>query len=383
MNDLPDHVRPLLFISNGHGEDSIAAQIIKGLPKGTLVQAYPMVGPGDAFAQLCPIVGPRAFMPSQGWRHTKGSGRRDSGSILKSIGPGISFLKSQKNQNAAVVCVGDGVGPLLCMLAGLKIDIYLDVFKSGYAHRYTGFEKFVLARVANTIYCRDDILAKALADAGLNGQSHGNIMLDCVPYADYDMQTRRSAPLALTLLPGSRDTIAENLAVQLKAISMMPDDIQVDLFMALAGGVDPSELAKQLDMEYAAPKNDDGVDAGAFVGEGMKVYLSRGALGNLVEGSDVVLSQAGTATQQALGLGKPVITYNRADNRAKRMADEQALMGEARILCTPDPQVIADETAQLLRDQDERQRLGAIGQARLGGPGTMAAIVAQLLEIST
>src|SRR5690606_2554934 len=39
--------RRYLFVSNGHGEDSIAAAIIAGMPKGAEIDAYPMIGSGN------------------------------------------------------------------------------------------------------------------------------------------------------------------------------------------------------------------------------------------------------------------------------------------------------------------------------------------------
>ena len=40
----------LLFISNGHGEDSIAAEIVRRLPAAIEINAYPTLGDGRAYA---------------------------------------------------------------------------------------------------------------------------------------------------------------------------------------------------------------------------------------------------------------------------------------------------------------------------------------------
>ena len=69
--------RRFLFISNGHGEDAIAAAIVARMPGPAIVEAYPMIGAGNAYAGICPIVGPRASLASEGWRNVKGSLRRD------------------------------------------------------------------------------------------------------------------------------------------------------------------------------------------------------------------------------------------------------------------------------------------------------------------
>lgn len=365
----------VLFIANGNGEDSIAAEIIRTLSAQIAAEAYPMVGAGGAYANLCPIIGPRAQVPSEGWRHTSGSVARDvKGGMLSSIFPAIKFLKSIRKRYDAIVVVGDGVGPLLCWLAGLPIDIYLDVFKSGYAHTYNAFERFIIGRAARTVFCRDDMLASTLRKANIDGRCAGNIMLDCVPYGFYDIGSRRSRKLAVALLPGSRQTTAESLKKQVDALRLLPPELLPDVFVAIAKGIEPEVLAAATGLTHVAGAADDISDQGLLQGEGLTLHLAHGVLGNLIEASDVVLSQAGTATQQALGLGKPVITFDRADNRPKRMADEQSLMGEARILTEETAVRLAEALQELLGNEEARARLGDIGRHRLGGPGTIDAV---------
>jgi uncharacterized protein (TIGR03492 family) len=369
----------LLFIANGNGEDSIAAEIIRQLPPAFIADAYPVIGRGAAYDGLCALVGPRASVPSEGWRHEKGSVARDiKGGMFGMVWPAVRFLKAQRGHYDRVIVVGDLVGPFLCLLAGLPVDIYLDVFKSGYCHRYLGIEKFVLRRIAKMTYCRDDMLATSLRAAGIEATSAGNVMLDTVPRGTYDMAGRRRHEFALTLMPGSREWTGESLALQIAALTRLPHDLKSDVFVALAGGIDPQRLAGETGLSWSRPQTDEQSDAGTLSGQGLDLHLARGVVGNLIAGSDLVLSQAGTGTQQALGLGKPVITFNRTGNRAKRMRDEQALMGEARSLMPEDADAVAAETARLLRDPELRARLGHIGKERLGGPGTIAAVIAEM-----
>lgn len=369
----------VLFIANGNGEDSIAAAIISALPDNFEAHAYPVVGRGDAYAGVCKIVGPRLSVPSEGWRHTKGSMRRDmlDGALL-GVGPALKFLRSVRNSYDQVVAVGDAVPLMLCAAARVSIDIYLDVFKSGYAHDYNLAERALIRHVAKKTYCRDEILAARLRKAGIDATSAGNIMTDTIPRADYNMSVKRLHPLAITLMPGSRDWTAQSLKVQLEAVRRMPSELDADVFVAVANSIDPQSLADEIGITFKPARTANCADLGRLTCKGFNAHLVRGAVGNLIEASDVVLSQAGTGTQQALGLGKPVITFNRADNRKKRMDDEQALMGDARILTGPDAKSLADALRCLLADAGERKRLGEIGRKRLGGPGTLAAVVADL-----
>lgn len=370
----------ILFIANGNGEDSIAAALIARLPRGLSIDAFPVVGEGNAYGGLCTIVGPRTQVPSQGWRHTRGSFLRDLRSgMLGGIWPAIRFLRSVRGRYDKVVVVGDNVGPLLCALARLDIDLYLDVFKSGFAHAYSAPERWLLKATCKTVFCRDAILAKALQADGIDARFAGNVMLDTVPYGAYDILGRRNQPLAVTLLPGSRTTTGESLAVQVDALRRLPPELRPDLFVAVANGVMPYDLASKTGLAWVSPRTNEAADLGTLMGEGLILHLATGVAGNLIEAADVVLSQAGTATQQALGLGKPVITFDRTDNRPKRMADEQALMGEGRLLVEHDAGALAEALYRLLVDTADRSRRGLIGAERLGPAGAAARIVDALV----
>lgn len=372
-------VSRVLFIANGNGEDSIAAAIIRDLPDNVTADAYPIIGKGGAYDGVCNIVGPRLSVPSEGWRHTKGSLRRDMfGGAFLGIGPAVKFLRSMREQYDSVVAVGDAVPLLLCAAARLPIDIYLDVFKSGYSHKYNIIERALIRHISKKTYCRDDMLAASLRQKGVPAVSAGNIMTDTIPRTNYNMAVKRLHPMAVTLMPGSRDWTAQSLKVQLEALRRMPSELDADIFVAVANSIDPQHLADEVGMDFKPSRSANPADLGKLSCKGIVAHLARGAVGNLIDASDLVLSQAGTGTQQALGLGKPVITFNRADNRKKRMADEQALMGDARILTGPDAKSLADALRALLADAGERRRLGEIGSKRLGGPGTLAAVVADL-----
>jgi uncharacterized protein (TIGR03492 family) len=108
------------------------------------------------------------------------------------------------------------------------------------------------------------------------------------------------------------------------------------------------------------------------------VHAAHGALGDLAAAADLVLSQAGTATIQSLGLGKPVITFVRKGERMKRFLEENRLFGEARLIVDADPALLSEMIARLLSDPAEMVRLGGIGRERIGGPGAIDTIIDSL-----
>lgn len=372
--------RRLLFISNGIGEDSIGAEIARRLPRGIVVEAYPTLGSGRAYEDVCRIVGPRAELVSQGSRVDSGALVRDvAAGGLATIPPGLAFLRRAARAYDHHVVIGDFTGVAGCWLSGIRGITYLDVYKTGYGRHYAALERWVIGRTCRTVFSRSGRLARMLAASGVDARAVGNVMMDTIPAGDYDAARRRSRAQGVTLLPGSRDATSANFALQVEALAALPESLRPDLFLALADGIAPEALAQAAGLAFRPPPAAaEAADLGRLEGRGVAVHLSRGVLGNLLAASELVLSQAGTATIQALGSGRPVITFTRPTDRMKRFHEENRLFGEARLLVAADATRIAQLLRTLLASPDELARLGAVGRARIGGPGAIGAIIDSL-----
>lgn len=370
--------RRLLFISNGYGEDSIAAELIRRLPSNFIVEAYPTLGPGNAYAGVCPIVGPRAALASEGSRVQRGSIRRDvTGGGLRTLRPGLAFLRRIAEHYDRIIVVGDLIGVVGCWLSGIRRVVYLDVYKTG-VRLYSCPERVVIRRTCAVVFNRSERLAAQLQGDGVDARYAGNIMMDTATHGDYDVAARRRAANAVTLLPGSRQHVIENFRAQLAGLRLLTEERMPDVFLAVAPGVDVDEFADAGAFAYFGPMTGEAADLGTLRDEQITIHMSRGATANLLEASDVVLSQAGTATVQAIGHGRPVITFTTTADRPKRVRDEQRLFGEAWIRVPGNPGPIARALTRLLREPSLRQRLGAAGRERVGGTGAADAIIAEL-----
>lgn len=374
--------RRLLVISNGHGEDWIAAAIVARLPDNISVEAYPMIGAGTAYHGTCPIVGPRARLDSGGARTAKGSLRRDvAQGGLAMIPPVYRFLRSVRGQYDKVLVVGDVVGVLFAWLAGHRDLYYVDCYKTGAARLYSAAERWVIGKSCKQVFCRSENLAALLTSAGVAASSPGNLMMDTIPHGDYNAALRRTRPLGMTLLPGSRGKTADNFARQVAGLRQVDPMALPDLFLAVAGDVEVESLAEAAKLSRTPLLSADSDDLGTLSDGTITINMLRGrAMGNALAESDLVMSQAGTATVQALGLGRPVITMTSPQDRQSRFLDEQALFGEARIAVPDEPAKIAAALNRLLASPDERRRLGDIGRQRIGGPGAIHAVLDALTE---
>jgi len=359
----------LLVITNGIGEDSVGAELVRRLPPSIVAHAYPTLGTGAYYQGVCEIVGPRASLASAGSRVAKGTIARDvKAGLLATVPPGLAFMRRVHKVYDRVLVIGDFIGVGACFLTGIRNVTYVDVYKTGYGRPYLGIERWVIGRTCRAVFSRHQSLADSLRAHGVDARAVGNVMMDTVPRSGFDAKSLRTRPLAVTLLPGSREQTAQNFALQLEAIRRLPEALQPDVFLALAGGVDPVELARAAGLTWTGL---------GYTGD-ITIHAARGALGDLVEASDVVLSQAGTATIQSLGLGRPVITFVRDTDRMKRFADENRLFGDARPLVAADAGELSGMLAKLLGDDAERARRSGIGRERIGGPGAIDQIIASL-----
>lgn len=372
--------RRFLFVSNGHGEDWIAAAIVRALPETISAEAFPMIGAGSAYSDVCPIVGPRAALASEGWRNVKGSLRRDltTGGMMV-VPPALKFLRAIRGQYDRVIVVGDMVGVLACLLTGNRDLVYLDVYKTGAARLYSMPEIWAIRQSCQTVFCRAESLSDLLVKSGVDARCAGNVMMDTIPSGDYDAGARRTQKRAVTLLPGSRALTSESFAIQVNALRATAAADRPDVFLAVAGSVKVEDLARQTGLSRTTNLSTQADDLGELTDGDLTIHMARGgAMGNLLAASDVVMSQAGTATVQALGLGKPAITFINPRDRRSRFRDEQALFGEARLVTPAEPALVGEALGALLGDDAELARLAELGRTRIGGPGAMQAILAAL-----
>lgn len=374
--------RRYLVISNGHGEDAIAAALVRRLRDVASVEAYPMIGSGKAYDGVCATVGPRASLASEGWRNVKGSLRRDivTGGIM-TVPPALKFLRSIRGRYDRIIVVGDMVGVLACLATGNRDLFYIDVYKTGAARLYSSLEAWAIARSCSTVFCRAQALSDMLASKGIDARCAGNLMMDAIPRGDYDAKSRRQRSLGVTLLPGSRALTAESFGLQIGALRNLDPEERPDVFLAVAGSVNVDELARIAGLRRTTMLSTESADLGQLSDGELTVHMARGeAMGNLIDASDVVLSQAGTATVQSLGMGKPVICFINPRDRRSRFADEQNLFSAARVVVDANEAEVGAALQTLLRDGEERSRLAEIGRERIGGPGAMDAILVALNE---
>jgi len=366
----------VLIISNGYGEDAMAATLASALSKHVDVEALPTVGPGNAYSGICEVVGPRGELASEGHRKV--------GSLIKDFQNGLAvtavkhvkYMRDNRGRWDKVITVGDLIGPLLAKSGGHRVDLHIDVYNSGYARNYSAAEKYALRRCVDKVLCRDDILAGSLRAVGMDAGFAGNLMMDTIPSLNLDLRGLITDKTAITMLPGSRQGTEKMFSLQMDALNRVSGKHKLVILVPLAPGVELAPLLKKTNLKQVeTPLLGAGHLAVAQSFDGTMVHFFDKGIGTLARSSLFVVGQQGTAIFQSAGLGTPVITLVADDARPSRVQRNERLMGESRVSSTQDVSSLARKLEIYLNDPKKTQARGKVGVERIGPPGALEAAV--------
>jgi uncharacterized protein (TIGR03492 family) len=402
----------ILFLSNGHGEDligaTVAASVKTAAPEADLA-ALAVVGEGKPYpARGIPLVGPRKTMPSGGF--TRLSLANLAADLRAGLLPLLLGQAGELRARAPEVDVAVAVGDILVLCMALRQlrrpVVFLPTAKSDYIAPHLAVE-VSLMRKCRKVYPRDALTARNLAAQGVPAEYLGNAMMDCLDLSGADLRpefcytppalahraraageaTASGRAYVVGLLPGSREDAYLNLEDLTRAAAQLVGLAGVPLAF-------PVPLAPSLDLgrARAAVEGAGGVAAtlgGPAPADGDSeaarpiVTLISGRFGDVVAACDLALGLAGTANEQAAGLGKPVVTFPGRGTQftARFAAAQQRLLGEAVVLAAPEAGEVARIAHRLLSDPAELSRRAAVGRERMGSPGAAGRMAAGILEL--
>lgn len=384
----------ILVISNGHGEDMITATLLKELlfrQKDLQVRVLPIVGTGDAFAHLpVELIGPREKLPSGGFmRQSVSNFWMDlRAGLLHHTHAQIRILRQIRSEVDLVLAVGD---VLLVILAGLfakKPMIFLPTAKSEYISGHYAVEKRLMRRYTRLVLPRDAVTASALREAGVPASFVGNAMMDSFTITGAGLGIAPGRQV-IGILPGSRKEAYDNMRVILQVVEELTvrRDRQFDYITALANQLSLEELGQavtSLGWEIqCAPMTGDfptGVVAYLKGPHETIVKLTKGHFGDVLNRSDIFIGLAGTANEQAVGMGKPLVAFPGEGPQFNRkfLAAQKKLLGDSIAVVEPEPTQVAAELLAIVDDTSRYEQMGAIGRERMGptgGVGRMAELI--------
>ncbi|MCS7235256.1 MAG: lipid-A-disaccharide synthase-related protein [Armatimonadota bacterium] len=365
----------VLLVSNGYGEDLMGAVLGRALrDRGAEVAAYPLVGTGHAYAaEAIPTLDPRRTLPTAGFGFR--TGVRAAWQDLRAGWLSLTVaqrrtLRAQRGRCDLVVAVGDVFCLWMASAAGPRGVVYVPTAKSEYNDPHRLFELALVRRLARLSFPRDQLTTDRFRGAGLAAEFVGNLMMDCLEFSGDTFDLPPDVPTIL-LLPGSRSDAPHNFASLCRtAQAVACQRPEVCFLVALSPTVDVAALAR------ASGATVDGQWLGF---PGMRVRWTR-KFADALARAWVVVGMAGTAHEQAAGLGKPVVAYpgGGVQFTAKFLHMQARLLSDA-LVPVRAPEQAAEWVLRLIDDPEERRRRGRVGQERMGPPGAASRMADRLL----
>lgn len=387
-----------MFISNGLGEDTIAGKVIDCLkPAGDLqIYGWPMVGAGEPYAaRNISIVGAKNVLPSCGF------GTMSLKLFIQDLRAGwisthwrqMRSARAMRGQYDLIVAVGDVVVIVAARLARTPF-LFIGCAKSSYyrpLHRYTSMEKGMLRKHCRLTFPRDELTSKDLDRAGIRQRYVGNPMMDGLEGTG---ETFGLAPekIVIGLLPGSR-TEAEDNALHLLRVAAVTADTRsprppLHFLYAVHPQFKVAAVRERVPgvsgWTVASPAPEDaarGIDLRLRHVSGVEAWIIQRHLADVLRRATLVVGLAGTANEQAVGLGKPLITFPTAGVQGKNYVKmKMEFFGESALAVTPEPADVARAIATLLDDPEKQARMAAAGRERMGMPGAGQAMAEEILR---
>jgi uncharacterized protein (TIGR03492 family) len=344
-------------LSNSYGEDrsgALIAKELKSLNKKIKINAFPLISFGEEYEKRnIKVIGGHPPPPSGGFFLK--SAKSFLSDITKTFFLPFSYVdclrKFRKNTNIVII-VGDVPILILGYISLRKKVYFLEQCKSNYISSHFAVERFFMHKLTNKVFTHDEITAEDLKNKGVNAEFFGNPMMDGL-----SVEGKYSPPrgkILIGLLPGSRNEAYENIRKIGRVVQeILPLKENLHFSVALSDTVDKNkmmdsvpELRKKIDFLY-------------------------GSFERIVKSSKLVISLAGTASEQALYLRTPVISFpgSGAQNTKSRLKGQKKLLGDAFILLPYKPEKIAEKILEIIENKELLEKLKVKGRERAGESG--------------
>lgn len=371
-------MKSVLFVSNGYGEDSIAISIVAALnhkmPNLT-IYALPLVGAGNSYKSVkCELVGTRTVMPSGGMiPGNLGNLIKDTKSgLFKLTFDQLKSIKQFSAKSSVTVSVGDIYPLILTSLVAKTPKILVATAKSDYVSPHNLFEKIWMREFATRVFVRDEPTAEHLRKDKVNAIWVGNAMMDCLQESGYDFELKKDQFLT-AIFPGSRDASYRDMPYILNALEIIDRDLEhrAVFAAAIAPSIDKQHFADSFkEMGWLSIKRSE--ERTDLYKDSINIMLLTGHVGDLLKNCKMVIGQAGTANEQAAGLGKPVVTFDSFGKTGEMgwyRKRQKKLLGDAISVVDRDSLKVAYEFKKIFTTPELYNAMSRQGIERMGPAG--------------
>jgi uncharacterized protein (TIGR03492 family) len=389
----------ILFISNGHGEDlngSLIAQEIPKINPKVKVEALPIVGQGNSYKHKhIQLIVPTQNMPSGGIFYLNPLHLfKDlfSGLITLTIQQ-LLALKKNRHKFELIVAVGDIVPILFAYLTGKKFMAFIVSTSSYYEGKLklpflTKF--FLKSSRCLKVFTRDKYTADDLQKQGFKKAIFaGYPIMDVLKPRGKNLELSAHIP-TIALLPGSRLPEAlRNFELQLQVCEklLLLSEKGFQFRAALVPIIRDSDLeliANNKQWQYLENRK----LVKNINNKNLEILCYKDAFADILSQCNIVLGMAGTAVEQAVGLGKPVVqipgdgpqfTYRFAEAQMRLLGIGVKTINEHKsqeITC----QKAAIEIVSILENKAYQKQCFENGKERVGNKGGSQQIALEIVQ---
>jgi len=396
----------ILCLSNGHGEDVIAVRILEQIQKHELapqIFALPLVGEGHAYQSAnIPILGPVQKMPSGGFIYMDGRQlwRDLQGGLLGLTWTQYKVVCDYAKKGGYILAVGDLVPLLFAWLSGAEYA-FVGTAKSEYYLRdetgwlprtplseriwggvYLPWERaLMLSGRCLAVFPRDQLTTEVLQAYQIPAHNLGNPMMD-------GLQADTSSPETLTilLLPGSRSPEAENnwhlILEAVNDIIVNLDVPKLTFLVAVTPSLDRVPFEQSLLEAHWIREGIWTQDplSPRYTRIKAELIITQHSYSYCLSVSNLAIAMAGTATEQFVGLGKPVITLPGGGPQfTYAFAEAQTRLLGSSVVLVNKPSEVPETLQKLLNNPTLLLSIAENGKRRLGSSGSAQRIAAFLM----
>ena len=307
----------ILILSNGHGEDLSGSLIAKQFIKsGYSVHALPIVGKGNHYEkENIKIIGKTKEFNTGGIGYNSLKGR-----LTEIFGGELFYLLKRlhltykiKKKYDYFFVVGDIVPVFFAWVCKKNFFTYLVAYSSHYDGKLKlpwPSKFFLLSKKAKKIYTRDSLTAHDLTLQLKKEVSFlGNPFMDNLLSRNKEL---KKSEFSIGLFPGSRfPEVLDNFALILEVLEKLSDlryFQKIEFNFAIVNALSSSQIKdifhnrgwlylKKIKEEYHMKFHYKSLEVNVYWNNFDKILLK----------SRCCISMTGTAAEQAIGLGKPVI----------------------------------------------------------------------------
>ena len=350
----------VLFLSNGHGEDLSGSLIARQLlNSGYSVDALPIVGKGNHYEkEKINIIGKTKEFITGGIGYNSFKGRLNEifgGEIIYFLRRLCLTYKIRKKYDYFFV-VGDIVPVFFAWICKKDFFTYLVAYSSHYEGKLKlpwPSKFFLLSKKAKTIYTRDFLTANDLTlQLKKKVSFFGNPFMDKFFLRDKEF---KKSKFSIGLFPGSRfPEILDNFVLileVLEALSELSYFKKIEFNFAIVDALTQSKISEIFkDRKWVFLEKINEMNLLKYECNSLKLNLYWNTFDEILLKSKCCISMAGTAAEQAIGLGKPVIQIEgKGPQFTKSFAEAQRRLLGKYIFCASDYKNKNDQINQTIK----------------------------------